>query len=272
MKLVKATCPCGFATHKARWGRHCWQWWFPTYDVRTGQLAEEYFQLPEDERRRLWTTCTSEEIAARCREVEAESTDRLRRRYEASASVGLVLFINEHDFSDAQLLCPRCHQNNLRLRQVVVWANCRTDCGHRYRCADSEERGCPICGHRPHSFEIEEEPAAHGSSGCVCWCGCSSHTVCRSHEDGICPKCGNLPSGYEREGIPYCGLHHRRLIPYRMPANFLFIEPVCRGETHRFPHAKIWGESSEGKESVQGGYCESCESARREWMKTHQTS
>src|SRR5205814_1328437 len=116
-------------------------------------------------------------------------TDRLRRRYQEPTSFGAAVFIDEHDISEAQLFCPRCHERHLRLAQVGVWANCRTDCSHRYRWVDSEEQGCPRCGHRPHSFEIEEEPAVLGSSGCVCSCGCSSYTVCRSHEDVFCPKC-----------------------------------------------------------------------------------
>ncbi|MFO0797597.1 MAG: hypothetical protein U0804_08965 [Gemmataceae bacterium] len=272
MKIVRGTCRCGFSTNNARWGRHCWSWWFPIYDVHSGRLGEEHFQLTEEERRRLWTNSTVEEIAAHCLEVEEETTNRLRRRYVESVSAGMVLFINDHDTSSAELPCPGCHQRTLRFGQVVVWAKCRTDCGRRYLWLDSEVPGCPSCGHRPHSFEIEDENSDQGSPSCVCWCPCSSHTVCHRYENGFCPKCGSTPHGYELNGIPHCGLHHRRLIPYRVPANFLLRETVYSGESYRFPNARIWGEAFEREESVPGGYCENCEAARREWMKTLQTS
>jgi hypothetical protein len=233
--------------------------------VTTGKLAEEYFRLPEEEHRRLWTNCTQAVIDASCREFQLQQTDQLRQRYEASGADSPLLFIDNGDLSEVKLLCPRCHDRSLCLRQVVVWADCRTDCGHRYQWIDSEELGCPRCEHRPHAFEINEELSG-GAASCVCWCGCSSHTVCRTHEDAFCPKCGQLPQAYEREGIAYCGLHHHPMIPYRLPSSFLFQEPVARGHQASFPRARIFGVANDG-EGIESRYCEVCDGLYRDWLK-----
>ncbi len=263
MKLVKASCPCGFVTNKVRWGYHYFQWWFPMFDIKTGRLIEESFVLPEDEQRQLMTRGTRAEIGARCAEVEREIIEQLRAR----RSPDVLLFIDQQDTDETPLLCTRCHKKTLRLLHVIVWANCRTDCGNRYPWTDSEEQGCPTCSHRPHSFEIEGEGEI--SERCVCYCRCSSRTVCRSYEDGYCPKCGSLPSSYELNGIASCGLHHRQMIPYRLPSGFLFMEPGCRSASHRFPHARIWGEAAPNTDAIEGGYCESCDAMRNEWLAQH---
>ncbi len=270
MKLVRASCQCGFSTNTVRWGYHFLEWWFPTYDVRTGRLAEEHFRLPDDEQRRLMSKCTTDEIAARRRGVEEELTGRLRERYRVNNLDNNSLIIDERDRTEAKLLCSRCHRTTLKIQQVIVWANCRTDCAHRYQWIDSEELGCPICSHRPHSFQIEDNSSGSAMQPDICSCGCSSYITCCDHEDCFCPKCCKRPTGYEHNGIAYCGLHHRQLIIYKIPLNFLLMTAYHCRDSDLFPNAKLFGEARDGEESLQCGYCDRCEVARCEWMASHQ--
>lgn len=49
MKLLRATCDCGFQTQKARCGYHFHKWWFPVLARQTGQLHDVCRSLPDDQ-------------------------------------------------------------------------------------------------------------------------------------------------------------------------------------------------------------------------------
>lgn len=49
MKLLRATCECGFRSRKARVGYDFHQWWFPLLDTTSGQLTDVSRSLPKDQ-------------------------------------------------------------------------------------------------------------------------------------------------------------------------------------------------------------------------------
>lgn len=285
MKLLRASCPCGYRTRKARSGYHYYKWWFPVFHPDDATLVDVLAALPDDLRKHidqhqfnLYHQTPRDDKAAR-REASAqmqafddeirtgfinEATDELQRRYGADAS---CIFDPSLDTS---FLCPQCRESTLELKQTSVIAFCRTGCEHTYEWQDSEMSGCPRCGHRPHRFKMEYESEFSDECRTVCWCPCSSSTDCISHHDGYCPKCGDLPDTYDIDGASYCGRHHERLTNYDCPANFLFIETDSRWVAHRFPNAKLWGDADAGSDSLATSYCVSCESDHQHWLATQQ--
>jgi predicted nucleic-acid-binding Zn-ribbon protein len=165
--------------------------------------------------------------------------------------------------------CPDCGNDSLVLDQVHVTAICKADCGHEYEWLDSETAGCPRCGYRPHRFQTEHEPRFADRPRSICWCPCSSSTDAISHVDAYCPKCGELPDEYQVDGVVFCGIHYERLLPYELPANFLFIENESRWVARHFPNGKLWGDASVNADSREGSYCPSCESDHQRWLQSH---
>jgi len=168
--------------------------------------------------------------------------------------------------------CPRCRNGSMRLNPVQVIARCKAECGHEYRWLDSEDRGCPNCGYRPHAFRTESEERFAGRRRTVCYCPCSTSTDCVSHQDGFCPKCGSLPDSYVVDDACFCGMHHELMLPYFAPGNFLFIESESRWVADRFPNAKHWGDAPDVSHSAPSSYCASCESDHRHWRQLHVSS
>ena len=194
MKLVRAECSCGYFSNKVRCGSHFFQWWFPIYHGVESRLSESYFQMPVDEQRRLLTNCSESEIKRHTSAFERQIIEGLRSAAGSELKSSKWTLIDECDLNDAKLVCRKCNGATLLLRQVTVWAVCRTDCDRRYLWKDSEEIGCPICEHRPHSFEMELDQPRNALHPTICYCGCSSHTVCNDNGqiDCFCPKCGEL--------------------------------------------------------------------------------
>ena len=231
MKLVRAQCPCGFATRKGPCrGYHFHQWWFPVYCQTTGCLTDAARSFPANECKEF--DRMSCEVLVRIphdrneqRNALAQIEARCMRQHElfiASATRALqVEYANrpDHVFDppcDARLNCPQCRNETLCIERVVAMAHCK--CGLEYEWPDSEAAGCPQCGHRPHRFRTEHEPAdlprtPERSPACRC----SSSLDSISHVDAFCPKCGELPETYNLGDKSYCGVHHEPLHAYRVP-------------------------------------------------------
>jgi hypothetical protein len=129
--------------------------------------------------------------------------------------------------------------------------------------------GCPKCGDRPHRFQTDHERPFVNHPRTTCWCPCSCSTDSTSHVDGYCPKCGRLPDEYQVDGVVFCGIHHERLRPYDLPADFLFAETESRRVAQQFPNAKLWGDASANEEIRPGSYCPACESDHQRWLESH---
>ncbi len=284
MKLLRALCDCGFVSRKARSGYHYHQWWFPVFSTDTSTLTDVRAALPkadldridhlsfkiyrqtpsDDKERRREASAKMESLS---RETHDQFIDRetrlLRDRF---ASTQNCVF---DPAPDTVFPCPVCNNHSLILKKVHVVAFCNADCGHEYEWPDSETSGCPRCGYRPHRFQTEHEEQFANHPRTICWCPCSSSTDAISHVDGYCPKCGELPNEYQLHDVVFCGMHHERLLPYELPANFLFIETESRWVAHRFPNAKLWGDAAPGEEKHAGLYCPLCESDHQRWLQSH---
>ncbi len=284
MKLLRASCACGYRTRKARSGNHYYQWWFPVFNTAAGTLSDVLAALPQEDRER---------IDLRNFDIYMQTPrDDMPRRREMSLAMQAfddevssnfitreTIALRNHYSADetcifdpplaATFFCPQCGGETLSLKQVSVIAFCKTGCAHEYQWLDSETAGCPKCGHRPHRFQMEHEFEYSSFPRTICGCACSSSTDCLSHIDGYCPKCGNLPADYEVGGVHFCGRHHEPFVDYRCPSNFLFIEADSRWAAARFPNAKLWGDARSGDESMPGSYCVTCESDRLRWLESH---
>jgi hypothetical protein len=281
MKLVRAVCDCGFTTRKARSGRHFDQWWFPLYCTTTGALTDVLCALPAEDRKRIDRLSldafvqiprddndgrreASARIERQTRRIREEFFESRRRLFDQEYAVQRPYKFDPRP--GTVLDCPSCRNKTLTVEQVAVEAHCKSDCGHRHQWPDSEAAGCPKCGHRPHRFRTEIEPRLAGLPRTTCSCRCSSSTDCVSHGDGFCPKCGELPVVYETGGEHFCGIHHEPMLPYRVPANFLFVETDSRWVAEQFPNAKLWGDAPGGTGCVPGLCCTACESDHQRWL------
>jgi len=284
MKLLRASCGCGFVTRKARSGYHHDKWWFPLFSTDTGTLTDVPVSLPTEDRNRidqqqfaLYHETPRDDKHAR-REASAKMKafdDEIHKSFIKRETITLrnQYALDAEGVFDPPLqstyCCPDCGNDSLVLDQVHVIAICKADCGYEYEWPDSETAGCPRCGYRPHRFQTEHEPRFADRPRTTCWCPCSSSTDTASHVDGYCPKCGELPDGYQVDGFEFCGIHDERLLPYELPANFLFIETESRWVAHQFPNAKLWGDASTNEENREGAYCPSCESDHQRWLRSH---
>lgn len=283
MKLVQASCDCGFITQKARAGYHFHQWWFPRYAIATGALTDVYRSLPDNDHKRidqhsidLFAAIPHTDLAGR-REVSADCQRLLNDVHSTFITREFKLLSeqyasqNEVVFNPAvgdELQCPRCGRKKLSLVQVKVIASCKADCGQEYPWRDSEEIGCPKCGYRPHRFRTEIEDSFVGQPRTICSCPCSSTVDCTSHVDGYCPKCGRLPNTYRIGGKPFCGMHHQPMQQYHAPGNFLFIESESRCAASQFPNAKFWGDAPHADDGIALPYCPRCESDQQRWLRS----
>jgi len=281
VKLLRASCPCGYVTRKARSGYHHDQWWFPLFSIGEGALSDVRAALPKSVRKRIdelqfdiyHQTPRDDKMArrhatARMREIEdairrtfiERQQATLRNRYESD---GTCVFDPP---PNSRFRCPDCGDDSLILDQVRVVAVCKADCAHEYDWPDSEEHGCPQCDYRPHAFRAESEARSEEHARTICFCPCSSTTDCTSHTDGYCPKCGALPDVYTVKEESFCGEHHEEMIPYNVPSNFVFRLPNApRG---RVPNAKFWGDATDESDSVAGSYCVLCENEYRSWLES----
>lgn len=259
MKLLRATCDCGYHTRKARVGYHFHEWWFPVLDICAGRLTDLSRSLPKDQVNLI--------------QLSKVRADELHRPFIESATHELL-----NQYSDRPHFafnpdngntfpCPECRQDTLRIDQVFVTASCRSDCGHEYQWHDSEQHGCPKCNHRPHRFAVDTEVTFAGESRTESFCPCSSSMHSASHIDAYCPKCGQLPNTYQTNDHSFCGIHHERLRPYAAPANILFINTSARWVADRFPNAKLWGDA-DADDSVASSYCPACEKDHQCWLAT----
>ncbi|PQO29207.1 hypothetical protein C5Y96_15785 [Blastopirellula marina] len=284
MKLVQATCACGFQTHKARSGYHYHQWWFPVFSSTKSQLSDIELSLPEEDRDRLSQFDHQAYLDLPDRSIESkqkmrEDCEEHRRSvHEAFVNSQLEEFREAYANSDEStfnplcgdaLMCPVCRKRSLILRQVEVLAFCHPDCGHEYRWEDSEEKGCPRCDYRPHRFKIVTSGKKSKTASTKGYCDCASTCELDSHVDGFCPKCGKLPVSYEVDGVSRCGMHHETMLPYRMPTNIFFVEPLARWVQGQFPNAKIYGDAAAQEESIQGRFCPSCEADHQRWLRAN---
>ena len=261
MKLVRATCECGFHTQKARDGYHFHKWWFPVLVRETGQIHDVNRSLPDEQVDRIQLS------KVKASEIHSPFLDSITRDL-------LAEYANKDDELFAPAIgdtfrCPNCSNNTLRIVAVLVTAFCNTDCGHEYQWHDSEEPGCPRCNHRPHRFRIEAEDEFTRNDRTFSHCPCSSSMDSASHADAYCPKCGELPVRYHVNNQSYCGIHHTPMAPYSAPSNFLFIEAAARWVSDRFPNAKLWG-NSEADDSLPSTYCPTCESDHQVWLATEE--
>lgn len=259
MKLLRASCPCGFHTRKARGGYHFHQWWFPLFSTRTGQLTDVSRSLPDPEVEQI--------------QLSKVQAHKLHRPFIESVTRELVnQFASQSDCvfdppPQSTFRCPQCGNDTLTLNHVHVIAICKADCGHEYQWPDSEEHRCPECDCRPHAFRTESEEQFASQPRTICSCRCSSATDCTSHVDGYCPKCGRLPSAYHADNKQFCGMHHEVMLPYNVPGNFIFMHP--HAPTEKFQNAKRWGDAIDTSDGLSGSYCLLCETDRKRWLERH---
>lgn len=259
MKLLRATCECGFSTRKARVGYHFHRWWFPIIDNTTGELTDVSRSLPDDQVR-LIQLC----------KVNADELHRpflefiIRELLSQFADACSVTFNPE---IGGVVDCPRCHHLSLHVAPVDVTAVCEAGCTHEYQWHDSEDAGCPICKHRPHRFHIDSELRFAHHARTTSSCPCSSSMDSASHVDAYCPKCGELPDRYDTNGHSFCGRHHAEMAPYAVPKDLFFMEPTARWISNQFPNAKLWGDA-EVVEAWMLMYCPVCESEHQRWLAT----
>lgn len=150
MKLLRATCDCGFQTQKARCGYHFHKWWFPVLARQTGQLHDVCRSLPDDQVDQIQLSKVQASVhhGPFVETVTRELIEQYASRDEEVFDPGI----------SERFLCPECSRSTLRIIPVRVTALCKTDCGHEYQWHDSEERGCPLCSYRPHRFRVDSEP------------------------------------------------------------------------------------------------------------------
>ena len=259
MKLLRATCECGFHKLKARVGYHFHQWWFPILDISVGQLTDCSLKLPEDQIDliQFGKASASELHPAFIEPATQELIGQyaIQSRFVFDAKIG------------STFVCPNCCQSTLRMGQVHVKAFCTTDCGNEFPWPDSELQGCPKCNHRPHRFEVDTDAVFASPARTLSYCPCSSSMGSGSPVATYCPKCGQLPVSYETNGHSFCGIHHERLLPYQAPGNLLFMEASARWVAHRFPNAKLWGDA-DSDDSIATSYCPECEQDHQHWLAT----
>ncbi|WP_425395585.1 hypothetical protein [Aeoliella sp.] len=259
MKLLRASCDCGFCSRKARVGCHFHQWWFPLFERRTGQMHDIARALPDEQvvLIQLGKVAAAELHKPFLKSVVRELDEQYAGNDEYLLKPGPV----------DRLPCPQCSRSSLKIVQVRVVANCKADCGHEYRWLDSESRGCPRCNHRPHAFSADLEPAFADQGRVISSCPCSSNLESAAHTDAYCPKCGELPEKYRVDGREFCGMHHVALQPYDAPSNFLFIHTAASHAADQFPNAKHWGDAT--GEAHASMYCPNCESDHQTWLESH---
>lgn len=257
MKLVRATCECGFSTRKARAGYHFHQWWFPVLNSEDGVLTDVSRSLPGDQvsQIQLSKVPAADLHVPFIESVICELIDQFASRPESAFNPEI----------GASFRCPQCEQEKLSLAQVDVIADCKSGCGHEYRWDDSEQQGCPKCEHRPHRFQVDFEPRLKSLPRTTSFCPCSSTLESAIHSDAFCPKCGGLPDAYLVNEASYCGMHHTRLQTYRLPRNWLFILTSSRWVGDRFPNAKLWGDALDN-DAIDGLFCEQCEETHQLWI------
>lgn len=259
MKILRATCECGFRSRKARAGYNFHQWWFPVLDTSTAQLTDRSRSLADD-------------LVSLIQRSKARA-DELHRVFVKPATQDLASeYADQPRFTfnpevGSTFRCCNCGREALRIEQEKVTAFCRTDCGLEYQWHDSEQLGCPKCKSRPHRFLADTDANFDGQDRTESCCGCSASMDSASHVDAFCPKCGQLPNHYETKGLSFCGLHHERLHPYHIPGNFLFIEIASVRVANRFPNAKLWGDANT-EDSLEGSYCPTCELEHQRWLAT----
>jgi len=132
MRLLRATCECGYQTQKAREGYHFHKWWFPVFSNDTGHLQDVSRQLPEDQVDLIQLS-----------KVEASE---LHGPFIESVTAELIA---DYEKRDNECLnpavgdsfpCPKCSDSTLQIDVVNVTAYCKTDCGHEYQ----EEKGSGV--------------------------------------------------------------------------------------------------------------------------------
>ena len=221
-----------------------------------------YHRTPRDDRaaRREASTRMSAFAAQVRTDFLTNAIVELQREYESD------VFAHFNPPVGSAFLCPHCNRQTLVLKQASIIACCKTGCDHTYDWSDSALSGCPKCNHRPHRFRVEVEAEFSDENRTTCWCRCSSSVDCISHLDGYCPKCGELPQSYDADGFTYCGIHHERLVGYKCPAEFLFMETASRWVAHRFPNAKLWGDAEPSSDGLATSYCISCEIDHQCWL------
>jgi hypothetical protein len=284
MKLLRASCPCGYRTRKARSGYHHDRWWFTVFSLTTGKLDDVLAELPADGRQgihreqfEIYDRTPRDDKAAR-REALAKMQaldDEIHSKFIERTTIALHSKWQSDDTvifdppPSTAFACPRCRKDTLVLKQVSVIAYCKTGCEYKYEWCDSEVGGCPKCGYRPHRFQTEHEDEFAAHPRTTCWCPCSSSTDSISHVDGYCPKCGNLPDAYDVAGGHFCGKHQELMRTYKHSGNFLVIETDSRWVEDQFPNAKLWGDAGVSVDSIDSFYCASCESDRQRWLESH---
>jgi len=261
MKLLRATCDCGFHTQKARQGYHFHRWWFPVLVRSTGQLHDVSRCLPEEQVDQIQLS------KVKASELHGPFLESVMRELVAEyASKDGEVF--EPAIGD-KFRCPKCSNSTLQMASVYVTAFCKTDCGHEYQWHDSEERGCPLCSHRPHRFRVDSEDEFASVGRTISHCPCSSSMNSASYADAYCPKCGELPVSYHVNSQSFCGMHFVQMKPYQAPRNFIFIEAPARWVADQFPNAKLWGDSN-ADDSLPFTYCPICESHHQTWLATEE--
>lgn len=281
MKLVQATCECGYQTRKARSGYHFHQWWFPVFSSAKSQLSDIQLTLPEEDRERI--DHFSHQAYMNLPDRSAESKRVMHEECKAFTQSVHDAFVNAmlEEVQESQVdaeesvfdpppgevfTCPGCKKRSLVLGQVEVLAYCQKECGHEYRWDDSEVKGCPQCNYRPHRFKIMSHQTEKSGVPTLGACECSSMTESESYVDGFCPKCGALPYAYSTGPRHFCGMHHERMLPYRVPSNLFFVEPSARWVERLFPNAKFWGDAAPEEDSFSGRFCPSCEAHHQRWL------
>jgi hypothetical protein len=256
MKLLRASCECGYHSRKCRSGYHFHQWWFPVINTLTGELNDVLCAL-SDEQVDLIQLSKVKAVELHQPFIEGE-TRQLSLYYADKADVVFNPGIGNI------FTCPKCQKQSLCLSHVHVTAICKVDCGHQYSWPDSEEIGCPVCSYRPHYFEVDTELSINEHDRVTSYCGCSSALKSTSHTDAYCPKCGKLPSSYQKNGVSYCGKHHTTKLDYFAPRNFMYY--LIEAPLDQFPNAKFWG-NAENDDSIASKYCSKCETEHHTWLR-----
>jgi hypothetical protein len=85
-------------------------------------------------------------------------------------------------------------------------------------------------------------------------------------DDQRCPKCGSVPSTYDADGVLHCWLHREQMADsYPVSAFFLTTVYAWKGESHRFPNAKLFEAGSEGAFG-ESAFCRHCQRVYDEFL------
>ncbi len=86
-------------------------------------------------------------------------------------------------------------------------------------------------------------------------------------DDQLCPYCQSVPASYTDNGKEFCWLHREPIEgKYRVADNFLFTTYGWRGQTSRFPNAKLYEAYGNQQSNSFGAFCLKCQEVYEQWL------